>query len=304
MIRRLALAVSLVALLSAALRPPVAHAHTQMFTVSVGRNGFESMVDFTLAVEAGHEVVLTFTYADNDLADDNPHDIRIKGPGTEDLPTVTVSRENPTATLTFIPKKTGLLRVVCIVPCIGMENLVGGQLKVVRPRATGAPTTLNLDLSPRDDGSILARVTLQKGSGEPLGNAPVIFTLRTALGGELVLGSPTTMENGSAVVKIPATGGEQLKVTASFEGGNGLAYAETSGEISAPGAAMEHRPAGLSAPTAPAPLAFGLLIVLGGVWATYGFVVYQVFHIRREKPTLPALTGNGTQINADEHGSD
>ncbi|HEY4690718.1 MAG TPA: hypothetical protein VIK33_15490, partial [Anaerolineae bacterium] len=77
----------------------------------------------------------------------------------------------------------------------------------------------------------------------------------------------------------------------SFDGGNGLAYAEASGEIAAPGPAMEHRPTGLSAPTAPAPLAFGLLIVLGAVWATYGFVVYQVFRIRREKPALPALAG-------------
>ena len=72
MFRRLILVLT-VTLLVTSLRPPVAHAHAQMFTIAVGRNGFEDAVDYTLNVEAGHEVTLTFTYADCDLADDNPH---------------------------------------------------------------------------------------------------------------------------------------------------------------------------------------------------------------------------------------
>jgi hypothetical protein len=280
MIRRFVLAL-IVVIWAAALHPPVAHAHAQRFTVAVGQNGFESAVDYTLHVEAGHEVTLTFTYADGDLADDNPHDIKIKGPGTDDLPTVTVSRDNPTVTITFTPKKTGTLRIVCIVPCIGMENLVGGVIKVVKPKAIGAPISLSLDLTPRDDGNVLARATVLDANGNPLADQPVIFTLRTSLGGDLVLGTPTTMESGSAVVKIPATGSEKLKVTAAFEGGNGLAYAEASSEISAPGLPMQHPPGALADPTAPPALALALLVVLGGVWATYGFVTYQVVRICR-----------------------
>ncbi len=283
MIRRFAFALTLVALLVAALRPPVAHAHAQMFTIAVGRNGFENVVDYTLDVEAGHEVTLTFTYADGDLADDNPHEIKIKGPGLGDLPTVTISRDHPTATVTFTPKKTGTLHIVCIVPCIGMEQLVGGQIKVVKPKATGAPVSLTLDLTPRDDGSVLARATVQDASGNPIANAPVIFTLHTSLGGDLVLGAPTTMEGGSAVLKIPATGSEKLRITASFEGGYGFAYAEASSETTAPGLPMRHEPGPLSAPTAPPALALALLVVLGGVWATYGFVVYQIVRIRRSE---------------------
>lgn len=279
MLRRLSLTLIIV-LLAASLRPPVAHAHGQMFTVSVGRNGFENNVDYTLDVEAGHEVTLTFTYADGDLADDNPHEIKIKGAGLE-LRTVTVSRDNPSATITFTPEKTGTLRILCIVPCIGMEALVGGKLKVVKPKATGAPVSLALDLSSRADGDVLARATLQTADGSPLVNVPVIFTLHTSLGGDLVLGSPTTMQDGSAVVKIPATGGEHLQVTALFEGGNGLAYAEAANTITASGPPMQHQPGALSAPTAPPALALALLIVLGGVWATYGFVGYQVLRIRR-----------------------
>ncbi len=280
MLRRMTLAL-IAAMLAAAFRPPAAHAHAQMFSVAVGRHGFENVPDYTLFVEAGHEVTLTFTYADMDLDDDNPHDIRIKGPGTEDLPTVRVSRDQPTATITFVPKKTGTLRLLCIIPCLGMENLVGGMLKVQRPRATGAPTVLSLDLTPRDDGSVLARIALQAEGEEPLADMPVTVLLRTSLGGDLVLANPTTMEDGSAAVKIPTSGAGTMRITAYFEGGNGLAYAEARGEISVPGAAVVHQPGALASPSAPPALALALLVVLGGVWATYAYVAYQLARIRR-----------------------
>ncbi|MBI3360519.1 MAG: cupredoxin domain-containing protein, partial [Chloroflexi bacterium] len=177
MLRRLTVALAFVALIAAGLRPPVAHAHPQMIAMSVGRNGFENIVDYTIQVEAGHKVTLTFTYADGDLADDNAHDIRLKGPGTEGLPTVRVSKDNPTASITFTPTQTGTLRIVCIVPCIGMENLAGGQIKVAKPKATGAATSLTLDLKPRDDGSVLARAQLLDARGSPMADAPVIFML-------------------------------------------------------------------------------------------------------------------------------
>ncbi len=165
-----------------------------------------------------------------------------------------------------------------------MENLVGGQIiKVLRPKATGAPVTLALDLSPRDDGSVLARASLQDARGSPLVDVPVAFVLHTSVGGDLVLGTPKTIDNGSAVLKIPATGAENVRVTASFDGGNGLAYAETTREMTGPGMKMMHRIDPLSAPTAPPALALALLVVLGGVWATYSFVVYQVIRIRRDK---------------------
>ncbi len=281
MIRRCAYALSLAALLLAAVRTPRVHAHAQQFTISVGRNGFENTVDYTLDVEAGHEVTLTFTYADGDLADDNEHDIKIKGPGLDDLPVVHVSRDQPTATVTFVPKKSGTLHIVCTVPCAGMENLAGGTIKVVKPKATGAPVTLTLDLKPRENGGVLARVTLLDAGGNPLADQPVIFSLRTSLGGDLMLGAPTTIENGSAALKIPATASERLRVTAAFEGGNGLAYTEATSEITVPGLPMQHLPGPLSTATAPPTLALALLVVLGGVWATYGFVVYQVVRIRR-----------------------
>ncbi len=290
MFRRLSSALIIAALLAFALRPPVAHAHTQLFTVAVSQNGFENMVDYTLDVEAGHLVVITFAYADMDMADDNPHEIKIKGPGAEDLPTVTVSREHPTATINFTPKATGTLRFVCVIPCRGMENLVGGQIKVLKLKAAGAPVGLALDLLPRDDGSVLARATLHDPRGSPLVDVPVAFILHTSVGGDLVLGTPKTIDNGSAVLKIPATGADSVRVTATFDGGNGLAYAETSEELALSSPAMLHPLDPLSTPTAPPALALALLVVLGGVWITYSFVVYQVIRIRRESARTQRYT--------------
>ena len=50
-----------------------------------------------------------------------------------------------------------------------------------------------------------------------------------------------------------------------------------------PGTKMMHPVDPLSAPSAPPALALALLVVLGGVWATYCFVVYQILRIQRDK---------------------
>lgn len=84
-------------------------------------------------------------------------------------------------------------------------QFVGGQIKVLKPKAIGAPVNLALDLSPRDDGSVLARATLQDARSSPLVDVPVAFVLHTSVGGELVLGTPMTIGDGSAVVKIPGS---------------------------------------------------------------------------------------------------
>lgn len=277
--RKFTLALMLASALVAATRPSVVHAHSQMLQIAVSRNGFNDSVLYTIDVEAGHEVTITFTYADDDMAEDNAHDIRIKGGGYE-LPTVRVSKDNPAATITFTPTKTGQLRVLCVLPCVGMENLVGGLIKVEKPKATGAPTVLALDLTPRDDGSILARATLKDKDQSPLADKPVVFTLRTSVGGDLVLGTPTTIGNGSAVVKILASAGKIVSVTAEFEGGNGLAYAAASSEIEALGRPVEYQPGSLSLPNPPPTLALLFLLILGGIWVTYAYVAREVMRFR------------------------
>lgn len=280
MLRKSALALVLAFMLVAATRPVVVHAHSQAVQIAVSRDGFNRNVLYTVDIEAGHPVTVTFTYADDDMAEDNAHEIRITGAGLK-LPKVRVSKDNPVATITFTPKKTGKLRILCVLPCIGMENLVGGLFKVERPRATGAPVSLVLNLTPRGDDSILARATLTEKDQIPLVGKTVVFSLRTSVGGDLILESPTTIDNGSAVVKIPAGAGKILSVTAEFEGGSGLAYAADTSEIEAPGQPVEYRPSPLASPSPPPSLALLILLLLGAVWISYAYVAYQVMRFRQ-----------------------
>ena len=277
MLRKLTLGL-IAALLVAAFHPTFVYAHAHNITIAVSRDGFDHMADYAVEVEEGHEVTITFTYAEEESSGDNPHEIQIQGPGV-DLPAVIVSRDHPTASITFTPTQTGTLTILCVIPCIGMENLVGGMIKVVNPRATGALASLGLELTQRDDENALARVVLQDASGNPISGVPVIFTMLTSVGGELEIGAPITAEDGSAVVMVPALSGQRLEVSAQFAGGGGLSFVQNSAEITMSGAPSAHPLGALSSPTPPPILALILLIVLGGIWATYGLVAYQVFRI-------------------------
>ncbi len=280
MLHKFALSLLLALAFASAAQPVVVQAHSQRVNITVGRNGFNNSVLYTIDIEAGHEVTITFIYGDDDMGEDNAHEIRIRGAGLE-LPAVRVSKDNPIAKITFTPTRTGKLRILCVVPCIGMENLVGGLIKVEKPRATGEVVLLALDLTPREDGSILARATLMDKDKFPLAGKPVAFMLRTSVGGDLLLGTPTTIENGSAVVKIPASAGKLVSITAEFEGGDGLAYAASSSEIEALGEPVEYHPGPLSLPSPPLTLAFLFLFLLGGIWAAYAYVAYQVLRFRQ-----------------------
>jgi hypothetical protein len=280
MFRRI-LRVLLTILAVAVLLPFSARAHAQNIEILVSREGFDHMADYTVDVEAGHQVTITFNYGDDDLDNDNPHELQILGAGVN-LPTVTVSRENPRAEITFTATQTGTLTILCIVPCIGMEKLVGGTIHVIKPKETGLATSMSLDLSPSNNESALARVMLADSRGSPVSGEPVTFTLHTSVGGELILGTPLTAEDGSAELIIPATAGQTLRVSASFEGGNGFASSQYQAEIKMPGEALTNPVGVLSSPTPPPVLAMILLVVLGGIWLTYGSVVFQVFRIRNE----------------------
>lgn len=278
MLRKLTAALIL-AFLVATVSPFSVRAYSHTITISVSEEGFNQSGNYMVEVEAGHQITITFNY-DEHLDQDNPHEIQILGLGL-DLPTVTVSREHPTASITFTPTETGILRILCVIPCIGMDQLLGGTIQVVEPHASGAQTFLSIELEPRGDGSNLVRAILQDTRGKPIGDVPIRFTFTTSVGGELELGAPITIDNGSAVIAIPAIPGQVLKVSAQFEGGGGFGFAETSTEISGPEESVEYVPNALSSPTPPLSLALILFVVLGGVWATFGTVLYQVFRIQR-----------------------
>jgi len=280
MLRRTALTL-IVVILTNAMWPQQAFAHGQHIEILVGQDGFEHSTNFLVEVEAGHEVTITFAYADGDLDLDNPHEIKIIGAGI-DLPTVIVSRDHPTATLTFTPNESGTFTILCIIPCIGMERLVGGTIRVVPPREMGIATSLSMELSPLETGAI-ARAVLVDTQGDPVGNVPIRFVVHTSVGGELEVGAPQTMEDGSVAQLIPAAApGQSLRVTALFDGGNGFGFSQHESTMTMPGLPPAVPLGALSAPTPPPVLALILLIVLASIWAMYGLVVYQVWRFREE----------------------
>ena len=279
MLRKITLAFT-AALLAIAFNPHSVKAYDQSISISVGSHGFNHAANYLVEVEVGKEITITFTYADDDLASDNPHEISIVAPGL-DLPTVTVSRDHPTASITFTPTKTGTITFYCIIPCIGMENLTGGKINVVPPKGTGAATLLTLELTPRNDGTVLAQAILTDSTGSPAPGARLIFKQLTSVGGELELGTWVTAANGSAVVAIPSMAGQTLEVSAEFAGGNGGGSTQVTANLTLPGLPAALPIGALSSATPPLVLALILVIVLGGVWAAYGSVAYQVFRISK-----------------------
>jgi len=279
MLRKITLAL-MAALLAVAFHPIYVYAHAQDISISVGHEGFNHMADYVVEVEAGHEVTITFTYADGDLAADNPHQIQVVGPGL-DLPTVSLSRDKPTASITFTPAQTGIINIYCIIPCVGMEFMTGGKIKAVPPENSGAPTFLALELAPRDDGNVLAQAILHDSNGGPAAGALLVFKQRTTFGGELELGTWVTAADGSAVVAIPSMAGQTLEVSAEFAGGNGVGSTQVTANLTVPGLPAAHPIGALSAATPPPVLALILTIVLGSIWAAYGTVVFQVFRISK-----------------------
>lgn len=279
MLRKITLAF-MAALLTIAFNPHPAHTYAQNISISVGRDGFNHMANYTIDLEVGQMVTIIFTYVDDDLASDNPHEILLTGSGL-DLPPVVLSRDHPIASITFTPTQTGTLTIYCIIRCIGMEMLTGGKINVVAPRSSGVASFLTLELIPRDDGTVLAKANLTDSKGVPAADEPIIFKQQTSVGGELDLGTWVTAGDGSAVVSLPAVAGQALEVSAEFEGGNGIAFTKIAAALTVPGVPATYPIGALSSATPPPVLALILVLVLGGVWAAYGMVAYQVFRIQK-----------------------
>jgi hypothetical protein len=270
----------LVTLLSvaASVHPTRAQSEGTSLEIVVSRQGLDGRSDSAYAVRVGEPVRLTFVYGDTGLASDNPHRMAVLG---LDVPEVTVSRETPRATIEFTPEEPGEFRLVCTIACAGMENLVGGSLRVNPPAVAGQAADVRLELIPQPGGaSVVARAELLDPSGLPMTDAPLVFARHTAVGGELALGTVWTSVEGIAELEVPTVPGATVSLGVLSEGGVLHADAEI---VMAGTMAGMHPESPLSTRTAPPVLAVLLLIVVGGVWGTYGAVAYQLVRIRREK---------------------
>ncbi len=191
--------------LNLALSTPPSHASTstqlRTFTVIVSRNGFNGTAgSFTLNVQQGDSVKITFVYGDDDLAVDNPHAIAFEG---YRIQTASIGKSNPTVTIEFVADVSGTFNFYCYIPCLGMENLLG-HLVVAPTEGSQTPTTLNLVVTSTNSNSFLVSAKVEDISGRPLAGVPVTFYENTTFG-KLFLKKVSTDPEGTAVLNYTAT---------------------------------------------------------------------------------------------------
>ena len=136
-----------------------------------------------------------------------------------------------------------------------------------------------------DEGQNQVRATVKLGD-HPLESAAVVFAVRRTFG-NLVIGTDTTMDDGTAQTKFPqglpggATG--QLQLLADVKPTDRYAAAHTEmfigGGVVVP-PVTDPFPRAFWAPHAPFWLILSISVLLGGVWTTYMFVVAQIIGIR------------------------
>jgi hypothetical protein len=151
------------------------------------------------------------------------------------------------------------------------------------PRAADVEVTLRTDV---EEGVKELVATVTRG-GKPVANARVSFGARRSFG-RLVLGTDVTLDDGTAAVAFPADlpGDEKgnLELNATVEGplsawGAATAAVMPGGRAKAP--PEENFPRALWSPNAPVGLIAAIAVLVGGAWAAYVFVGYQLMVIRK-----------------------
>ncbi len=147
------------------------------------------------------------------------------------------------------------------------------------------PAAVSLELTLGADAVVTAEIHLRTAGGDPIANAPVILYRQTAMGGEIPVAEATTDAAGTATLQLTAVRGQSLSLAAAYAGGDRWGPAVAEGNVTIPGsAALPPVVSGLTSPTPPLDVVVILLVVVGGVWTVYGYVVYQLFQIARQRP--------------------
>lgn len=145
-------------------------------------------------------------------------------------------------------------------------------------------TQISLGGEQEADGHVLLTATLTDAQGQPVAAAPVHFLVIADLLGvtsEVEVGTATTDMNGVATAEYTPTFAGSVQALARFEGVGFYGASESSStlEVTEFQPAYTVEEAGLARLRQWAPL--GLALVVLGVWATFGFVVYQIYRIAR-----------------------
>jgi hypothetical protein len=283
------------------------------FTIVVSRHGFnETAVAFSITVEEGALVKITFVYGDTDLLVDNPHAIALDGYGIE---TASIVKTNPTVTVQFIADVPGTFNFYCYIPCLGMENLLGHMI-VTPAQGSRVPTTLDLGVASTNPSYSLISATVKDLNGTAMEGVPVKFYENTTFGLIFLKTAPTD-SLGVAVLNYTTNRGGNIQIIAENPGSTQYANSsksvlvtvspqaeKTEGkiylgmkEVGQPSGTFYgiSYPPNLSMIAVPRMMNILVVILAGfvvlGVWSTYAYIGRQIASLPKYGSPRPEEVG-------------
>lgn len=157
------------------------------------------------------------------------------------------------------------------------ETPAGGTEPAMQP---ATPTTLTVSIKRTEERAATATALLADLTGKPAAGEEISFARRTAFGWA-DLGRVRTGRDGTATVPFFAYDGQEITVTAKFAGDPKWKAAEAQSSLSLP-EVPKPLPTGNLFSMYPNPkFVLGLVILVGGVWVTYGWVFFKLTRLRR-----------------------
>lgn len=296
------LLVALMAILPMAAKSALADDPTKI-TVKVTDVGFDPA---TITVTQGASVELTFVWSQTQNPGDE-HIIQLNG---YNLASDKIDRTNTTTTVKFIATKSGNFGFSCVVECEVHGSLQNGTLKVT-PAGAGAGgaaggaggaaaalTATKFTVDPAagialqgDHISLLG--TLTDKDGKPVPKADVTFLIKQQFAGTsglMEVGTGKTGADGTVQFVYRPTTPDAETMVVHFDG-QGL-YDATDANVDLP-ASRNFTPALVEEKEDILTFKFwakvGFVLVIGGVWSTLLFILFQAFGVSRVKPgAVPA----------------
>lgn len=184
-----------------------------------------------------------------------------------------------------------IVAVVEYLRSLGEEGAAGHDEEP--PVAAAGTATLEFALS-EEGGEVVAKATLSDSQGRPLTGQEVTFSLLTAVGGKLDLGTAVTNQQGLAEFRYNPGEAPRVNIEASYQPGEGQEVVSAQGELEISGN-QEIPPIspGLYSPVPPLFAIVLLGTVIGGVWLTYAWVGWQLLGIIRARGGNRKWSGRG-----------
>ncbi len=253
-------------------------------TVKVTDSGFEPS---TVEVNQGQSVELTFLWAQTAHPGDE-HIIVLDG---YKLESEKIDRVHTSTTLKFIATKSGTFNFACDIECDIHAILQGGVLKVKAGGSGGATLTQSkIAIDPVADVKVKGDVitllaTLTGADGQPIPKAELMFLVEQQFAGQtglMVVGTAETGPAGLAQLSYRPSRTDAEKMVIRFEGLGVYDVSEASVDL----------PGSQAFGTALAPgdntlhgiktwAHLGFILVIGGVWVAFGFILFQVWKLSR-----------------------